>query len=220
MAAQSKSASHSTNQVIRQAFLISILSFILLLALCAGIWLGLRAVGMDTDLLVLIQSVATTLAVAQVIGGSVVALRQLREASDSRNLAIYNDIFAKLMSEQDIEARRWIYQNLPDLPEEGLQGISRDGQVHIKRVLNSLDHLGFLLHQTWITDDAEDAIIRWVSPFVVKTWQKIGPYVDHEASRRNEPDYYEFVRELSQRCIQWRQTHLPDHEARFLKDAL
>jgi uncharacterized membrane protein len=220
MIKQGKNTANSTNRVIRQALLISAVSFILLLALCVGVWIGLRTIGLDTDLLVLIQSVATTLAVAQVIGGSVVALRQLQESTDSRNLAIYNDIFEKLMSEQDIEARRWIYQNLPDLPEEGLRGITEDGQAHIKRALNSLDHLGFLLHQDWITDDAEDAIIRWVSPFVVKTWQKIGPYVDHEAQRRNEPDYYEFVRELAQRCIQWRQHHLPGHESRWLKDAL
>jgi hypothetical protein len=210
----------TTAQVVRTALLFSAISFTTWIGACVVLWSILRNAGIQTDFWAMLEAVSTAAAVAQFLGGGVVALWQLRDSVDSRNLSIYNDIFEKLMSDRDIESRRWIYINLPDTPEQGVAGLSAEGQTHVKQVLNSLDHLGFLLEQDWITKDAEDAIIKWVSPFVVKIWAKIGPYIDYEAQRRNEPDYYASIRFLAQRCIDWRAKNIPSAEIVWLKDAL
>jgi hypothetical protein len=184
------------------------------------VWNILRLSGIVVDFWPMLEALSTAGAVAQVLGGGVVALWQLRDSVDSRNLSTYNEIFDKLMSEENIDARRWIYLNLPDDPSAGLEGLDPMGQTHVKRVLNSLDHLGFLMARDWITSEAEDAIIEWVSPFVVKVWAKLGPYITYEAERRKEPDYYANIRELAERCIAWRQAHIPESKITWIKNAL
>jgi hypothetical protein len=211
----------TTAQVVRTALLFSAISFTFWIGLCFLAWNGLRLAGFESDFWAMLEAISTAAAVAQFLGGGVVALWQLRDSVDSRNLSIYNDIFEKLMSDRDIEGRRWIYVNLPDMPEQGIAGLTTEGQAHVKQVLNSLDHLGFLLEQDWITKDAEDAIIKWVSPFVVKIWQKIGPYIDYEAKRRREPDYYASIRYLAEHCIKWRAKNIANAgDIVWLKDAL
>ena len=60
----------------------------------------------------------------------------------------------------------------------------------------------------------------WMNPMIVKAWNKLGPYVDYEAERRNEPDYYQSARELAQECLAWRETHVPNSQITWLDDAL
>jgi hypothetical protein len=124
------------------------------------------------------------------------------------------------MSEENIEARRWIYVNLGDDPQAGIESIDPVGQKHVKTVLNSLDHLGFLMEQDWITAEGEEAIVKWVSPFVVKVWARLEPYISYEGQRRHEPDYYGSIRNLAERCIAWRRANLPEAEIVWLKKAL
>jgi hypothetical protein len=76
------------------------------------------------------------------------------------------------------------------------------------------------MEQDWITAEAEEAIVKWVSPFVVKVWAKIEPYLTFEAERRHEPDYYDSIRKLAKRCIAWRLANLPNSQVTWVKNAL
>jgi hypothetical protein len=169
-----------------------------------------------------LEALATAAAFSVAVGGGLMVLAQLTEAVDSRNLTIFNDVFERLAADRNIDARRWIYQQLPDNPGQGLASLSEEGRQHVKYVLNSFDHLGFLIQEGWVSGEAEDAIIRWVSPFVVKTWQKLGSYIDYEvAQRTEEPDYYEAVRHLAERCIAYRKALLRrDPKTTWRDDAL
>jgi hypothetical protein len=208
------------SQVIRRALIIGALGFIAWLGLAYALWNILKLFGLQPDFWPMLEALSTAAVVAQFFGGGVVALSQLRDSADSRNLGIYNDLVEKLMSDETIEARRWIYLNLPDDPQIGLDGLNPDGQRHVKRVMNTLDHLGFLLEQDWITAEGEEAMIKWVSPFVVKVWAKLGPYISYEANRRHEPDYYVNIRLLAEECIAWRQTNLPEAQITWVDKAL
>ncbi len=187
-------------------------------------WLVINRIGFHADIWSAFEGLSTAATLATVIGGGVVVLAQLTEAIDSRerevktgNLEAYNTIFAEMMSDENIEARRWIYLTLPEEPEQGLAGLSDEGRRYVKLVLNSFDHLGFMIQQDWLTDDA---IVQWVSPFVVKVWAKLGPYIDYEARRRNEPDYYQAARYLAERCIEWRRENVPDSKITWVERAL
>ena len=182
--------------------------------------------GRQLDLWGALEGMSSAATLASVIGGGVMALLQLVEAADNRkksnetrNMDVYSDVFQRMMSEDNIEARRWIYTDLNPDPREGLGSISKDGQAYVKRVLNEMDYLGFMLKHDWVTGDE---IIQWVSPMVVKLWAKIGPYVDYEAQRRNEPDYYEAARELAMRSARWRRDNVPGgaDDIIWLNDAL
>jgi hypothetical protein len=210
----------TTGQVLRRALIFSAGGFFLWVSFTVLIWIGLRMGGVQSDFWPMLESLSTAAVVAQFFGGGVVALWQLRDTADSRNLGIYNDMVEKLMSDENIEARRWIYLNLPPDPQEGLDALSPEGQTHVKHVLNSLDHMGFLLEQDWITAEGEEAMIKWVSPFVVKVWAKLKPYIEYEAKRRNEPDFYEAVGKLAERCLAWRQANLPDSQITWVQKAL
>ncbi len=169
------------------------------------VWSQLKPTNPTVDMWAILEALATAAAFSVAVGGGLMVLAQLTEAVDSRNLTIFNDVFERLASDRNIDARRWIYQNLPDNPGQGLASLSEEGRQHVKYVLNSFDHLGFLIEQDWVSGEAEDAIVGWVSPFVTKTWEKLGPYVDYEVSQRpEEPDYYEAVRYLAEKCIAYR----------------
>lgn len=147
---------------------------------------------------------------------------ELMEASDSRNLEIYQDIYEKFMSTKQIEARRFIYSQIPDdLSGQELSDFIRqysedhppqEGELsahdQVKSVLNAIDYFGFLAQQDWVT---ADEMIGWVSPIVVKVWEKIGLLVAYEIEQRpNEPDYYEAAVELARKCFEWRLENIPD----------
>ncbi len=211
----------STTRILLLALLLSVAFFVVMMILALLAWSGLRLAGVNADLWAMLESVAATAAVAQVFGGGLVALWQLKASIDSRNLDIFNNIFDKLMSERNIEARRWIYQNLPDKPEQGLASLDSQGHACVRLVLDSLDHLGFLIMQDWVAERAEEAVIAWVSPFVVKIWEKLGAYIEHELEHRpSEPDYYEAAIYLAKRCVAWRRKHMPAEETIWRHDAL
>ncbi len=60
----------------------------------------------------------------------------------------------------------------------------------------------------------------WMNPMIVKSWAKLGPYVEYESRRRNEPDYYQMANLLAQRCIKWREENVIGADIRWLTDAL
>ncbi len=160
------------------------------------------------------QGVSAAAAFALTVGGALVIFVQLNAALAGLNLDIYNHAFERMMSKENVEARRWIYRELPNDFNEGLQYLEThpEGLEHIKLVLNSFDYLGFLVREGWAPSDS---VIRWVSPFVVKTWDKIEPYVQREIKRRtNEPDYYDAACYLAERCREWRieMKYLPDEK--------
>jgi len=210
----------TTGQVVRRALIFSAVGFIFWVVLSVVIWFILRSLGIQSEYWQMLEALSTAAAAAQFAGGGVVLLWQLRDTADSRNLGIYNDMVAKLMSDDNIEARRCIYMNLPDDPREGIAGLDPIGQTHVKHVLNSLDHMGFLMEQDWITAEGEEAMVKWLSPFVVKVWAKLEPYITFEAERRNEPDYYDAIRHLAERCIAWRQANLPQSHITWVEKAL
>ena len=181
------------------------------------LWGGLRLLGFLTDFWAMTEALATAVAAATVLGGAILAYRELSEASSSRHLAVADRLFEELNAAENVQARRWVFQNLPDDPAVGLPALRAEGRDHVKRVLNSLDRVAFLTQAGWIPDEM---IMPWMNPMVVKTWLKLGPYVDYESRRRAEPDYYRQVRDLAARCQAWRASHHADSEIIWLPDAL
>jgi hypothetical protein len=89
------------------------------------------------------------------------------------------------------------------------------GNVHIKQVLNTLDFIGFVAQNYWSMDNE---MVEWLSAPIAKVWDRLGPYIEYEATRRNEKDYYIFAREFSDYCLLWWKAHYPDPQ--IVKDAL
>ena len=180
-------------------------------------WLGLRSLGVQTDFWAMTEALSTAVAAAAVLSAGFVAYRELSEAASSRHMEVADRLFNELNSSENIIARRWIFQNLPDEPEEGLQAMTPEGQAAVKKVLNSLDHVAFLTQAGWITDDI---IMPWMHPMIAKSWEKLAPYARYERERRNEPYYYRHAEELAERCRVWREKNLPDTKVVWVEDAL
>lgn len=189
------------------------------------LWLGsllilqliLRLVGLPSDYFAIVEALSTAVTAAAVLGGGYLAYHELNEQAIIRYMQVADRLFEQLNSSENIAARRWIFQELPQDPEEGLASLSDEGRDAVKTVLNSLDRVAFLTQAGWIPDDM---IMPWMNPMIVKVWVRLEPYVDFESQRRHEPDYYEQARELAQRCIAWREQHLPDAKITWLDDAL
>ena len=204
----------------RELFLTVIITAVGLIFWLAGLLflqLILRLIGLPSQYWAMVESLSTAVTAAAVLGAGYLAYHELNEQAITRHLEIADRLFAELNSIENIAARRWIFQNLTEGPEEGIPSLPEEGRAAIKTVLNSLDRVAFLTQEDWIP---EDMIMPWMNPMIVKAWVKLEPYVMYERQRRNEPDYYEQAQELAQRCLTWRKKNLPDAEITWLEDAL
>jgi hypothetical protein len=191
--------------------------FLLWIGVLLALWTTLNALGVPTEFWPMAQTLTSTLTMVSIMGGSILAIHQLSEAASNRHLAVADRLFEELNSPENIEARRWIFHNLPADPEEGSRTMTPEGQAAVKRVLNSLDHIAFLTQAGWIP---EEMIMPWMNPMIVKAWVKLAPYVEYESRRRREPDYYQHARKLAERCGEWRKHNVPNAEITWLNDAL
>lgn len=168
----------------------------------------LDAVSLSSDEVTGIEALATVAGLSFGLGAGILVLIELNQANDSRNLDIYLDIYEKMKAPEELEARRLIYQKMPDLkamsePDRtaAIQHILRNDnelQAALKIVLNTFDYFGFLVEQDWVTSKE---VVGWLSPVTVKLWAKIGPLVDYERDQRpEEPDYYIAAVHLAQQC--------------------
>lgn len=180
-------------------------------------WALLNILGVSTGYWVMLEALSTAVAAAAVLGVGIIAHNELNEAARGRYLNVADRLFDELNSPENIDARRRVFTNLPENPQEGLRMISSEDRAAVKRVLNSLDHVAFLTQAGWIPDEL---VMPWMNPMVVKSWEKLGPYVAYESQRRNEPDYYQHVRALAERCLVWRSRHLKDARITWVEDAL
>ena len=193
------------------------LGLILWLAGLAFVWLILRALGVSADFWAMTEALSTALAAATVLSAALVAYRELNELDISRHMQVADRLFEELNAPESIEARRWVFQHLPDDPAAGIGSLTPEGREAVKRVLNSLDRVAFLTQASWIP---EETVMPWMNPMIVKAWIKLAPYVEYESRRRHEPDYYEHARRLAERCLAWRAKNLPDAEITWVDDAL
>lgn len=180
-------------------------------------WRILGSAGISVDFWALTEALSAAVTAAAVIGGGFVAYRQLVEGANTRYMEVGDRLFNELNSAENIEARRWVYQELPDDAEQGLRSLMPEDQAYVKRTLNSLDRVAFLTQAGWVP---EDMIMPWMNPMIVKAWIKLKPYVERERDLRGEPDYYEHASELGERCVVWRDENLAQGEIRWRKDAL
>lgn len=181
------------------------------------LWLILDRLGLTADYWAMTESLSTAVAAAAVLGAGYIAYRELAEISSSRHMEVADRLFQELNSPENIAARRWVYQNLPDDPQQGIAALSPEGQAAIKRVLNSLDRVAFLTQAGWIP---EEIIMPWMHPMIAKSWAKLEAYVQFEIKRRNEPYYYQQVRRLAERCRIWRGANLSEVDVKWVEKAL
>ncbi len=191
--------------------------FVFWLSVLLFSWLGLRAVGTTTSFWIMTEALSTAVTAAAIFSAGFVAYRELTEVAHSRHMEVADRLLDELNSPENVEARRWVYHNLPDDPEKGVQSLTPEGQAAVKRVLNSLDRMAFLTQPDWIP---EQMIMPWTNPVIVKVWIKLEPYVIYESQRRHEPDYYQYARKLAKRCQDWRAKNLPDAKITWVDHAL
>ena len=198
-------------------FGITIFGFIFWVFGLTILWFLLHLTGLTNDLMAMIEALSTAMAASAVFGAGFIAYRELSEVANSRHLDIADRLFEELNSQENIEARRKVFQNLQADPEEGMKEISADDREAVKRVLNSLDRVAFMTQSRWIPDDV---IMPWMHPMIAKSWQKLKPYVEYERKRRNEPYYYRYVGELAERTRKWRAKNLAETDINWVDNAL
>ncbi len=195
----------------------SLISFIVLMLISL---LTARLLGERDFIVSVIESLSTAVAASAVFGAGYIAYQELSEVANTRYMDIADRLFGELNSEENINARRHIFQNLPAEPDavkEKLANLSEEDRKAMKQVLNSLDRVSFLTRDGWIP---EEIIMPWMHPMIDKSWKKLAPYVHYERERRHEPYYYEHAEELAKRCQEWRKKTLaePNRETKWLTE--
>ncbi|MFL7868779.1 MAG: DUF4760 domain-containing protein [Anaerolineales bacterium] len=169
---------------------------------------------LSDNLYVAIEALSTALAVATVFGAGYFAIQELSESSKTRYMEIADKLFNELNSEENIKARKTVYQLSPFNPDISLSPHQRES---IKKVLNSLDRVAFLTQKGWIPDEI---IMPWLHPMIAKSWDKLEPYVNYQRNLRGESYYYEHASELAQRCFAWRQKNRIQNQVNYVNDEI
>ena len=85
------------------------------------------------------STLSTAVGAAGLLSAGFIAYRELSDMDTSRHMQIADKLFDELNSSESIRARRWVFQNLPDDPGEGLSSLTEEGRDAVKHVLNTLD---------------------------------------------------------------------------------
>ena len=215
-----------TTRVLGVSFGLTLIALVLLTVLFA-FFIQSGMITSDPDSGGLLEGVMSLIATALFIGGGVFALFEYAQREQERAFSLHDELIRRLMSEEEMAARRWIIVHLGvlkiDATEEErtawIQGVrdtlfsgsgdqEAEGRKHVKQVLNSFDYLGLTALKYW---EMDEDLVRWLGPIVVKTWERIGPYVEEEARRRNEPHYYTWARRFGGQMVAWwySQNHPP-----------
>lgn len=192
-------------------------AFVLGMMALFALWAILRILGFAPDFWAMTEAMVTAVAVATVLGGAIIAYRELSEISATRHVEVADRLFDELNDPTNVAARRHVFQNLPDDPATGIALLMEQDRDAIKQVLNSLDRVAFLTQAGWIP---EDMIMPWMSPMILKAWVKLKPWVDYEVERWHEPEYYRQARALAERCLAWRKAHGMSTEVTWIENAL
>lgn len=86
------------------------------------IWVVLRLAGISTSFWAMTEALSTAVAAAAVLGAGYVAYRELDEIANSRHMEVADRLFEELNSRENIDARRWVFRNLPSDPSTGIRG--------------------------------------------------------------------------------------------------
>lgn len=189
----------------------------------------------------LLEGVSSLLSLSLLIGGLVFVayeyldketqkeldIRGSRLTISMNELELFEKLNNRLMSQEDLIARRWILENVPEWPKEQRkdydpenpehqrlfeifsdcirqslkEGTDATGQDYVKRVLNTIDYIGFVKQHYW---NMEDNLKEWMSGPVAKVWDRLAPYIEYEALRRGEVDYYyTSARQFGRECLEW-----------------
>ena len=206
------------NNELDKSFVVSIMIFfvsLIALILVSFFWGNFSNTDNVTGAL---EAISTAITAAGAISvGGYFTYQQFSETANTRYMDIADRLFDELNSQESIEARRRIFQNLKADPEEGIKRLKKEDQDAMKQVLNSLDRVAFLTREGWIPDKL---IMPWMHPMIAKSWEKLEPYVLYERERRNEPYYYEHAGELAERCRKWRAKHLAETDTKWVDNAL
>ena len=194
-----------------------VVSFVSGIALLFAFWNILRLVGVNADFWAMTEALATAGGAATVLGAGFIAYRELSEISSSRHMDVADRLFEEMNSPENIEARRWVYQNLPPNPEEGIESLTPEGQAAVKKVLNSLDRIAFLTQSGWMP---VNILMPWIHPMIAKSWEKLEAYVIFERNRRNEPYFYEHAGGLADSCKAWRRKNIPEEQVNWVDKAI
>jgi hypothetical protein len=178
------------------------------------IWRLFDSLAVSDNLFVAIEALSTALAVATVFGAGYFAIQELSESSKTRYMEIADKLFNELNSEENIQARKIVYQLGVFNPDVSPSLHQREA---IKTVLNSLDRVAFLTQKGWIPDEI---IMPWLHPMIAKSWDKLEPHVIYQRNLRGETYYYEHAGELAQRCFAWRQKNQIQNQVNYIDEEI
>jgi hypothetical protein len=178
------------------------------------IWRIFDSLALSDNLFVAIEALSTALAVATVFGAGYFAIQELSESSKTRYMEIADKLFIELNSQENIKARKTVYQLGAFNPDASLSLQQREA---IKKVLNSLDRVAFLTQKGWIPDEI---IMPWMHPMIAKSWDKLEPYVIFQRNQRGESYYYEHAYELAQRCLAWRKKNQIQNQVNYIDEEI
>ena len=194
--------------------IVTLVVFLLWVISAFLIWRLFDSLALSDNIYVAIEALSTALAVGTVFGAGYFAIQELSESSKTRYMEIADKLFIELNSQENIQARKTVYQLGAFNPDASLNLQQRQA---IKKVLNSLDRVAFLTQKGWIPDEI---VMPWMHPMIAKSWDKLEPYVIFQRNQRGESYYYEHASELAQRCFAWREKNQIQNQVNYIDEEI
>lgn len=134
------------------------------------------------------------------------ALRQLRELVNVRQMEAIFKIWDEINSDPVDSARRYIMDNAANLPKpdemirpraNGFDVVPQHKELHryIFRVSSAYDKIGVIVKHRIASED----VVFEMYPSIPRWWDTIGPYIEEQQKYRGAK-YHDHFRYLNERC--------------------
>lgn len=145
-----------------------------------------------------LSSFATIAGAGVVIYTALLAVRQLKEMTRSRNLEAMLRVYEMISSENARTLRRYIYESLLSDPED----ISPEEQRIIEEVSVLFDRVGALVDAGLVP---EDLLFQSHGRMISRIWDRLEPYISHY--RQIHPGHVSYFESLARAARQYPASH-------------
>jgi hypothetical protein len=140
------------------------------------------------DLWDILSSIATIIGAGVVTYTAILAIRQLKEMTRSRNLEAMLQVYELISSESARTLRRYIYENLISKPEDTTEEEHRI----IEEVSVVRDRVGALVRAGLVP---EDLLFQSHARMITRIWDKLEPYIAYH--RQAHPEHVSYFENLA-----------------------
>jgi Domain of unknown function (DUF4760) len=150
----------------------------------------------------LLNFAAVAFSLVAIVTSTTTAVRQSKLMEHANLLPVLSDLFGEFRAPEFFSNMQYISHSLwKDFPPSTTQWPDlHEDKTHVRRVAGFFNLVGVLVANGII---GELLVASYMGASVLRAWKYLGPYIQNDRSRRQDPNWFLFFENLAQRIAQY-----------------